>query len=160
MNAHVDLSTLEGQKAHYAAIRARLAGVRTPPQTPPRADRYRAPVLSASEAQWIYDTYLSSMARAVDKMLPPKPRPFTYTCPMLRAIMGEVAEKHGITVVDIQSHRRDEKAVVARREYFYRARTETPRSLPMIARQCGGRDHTTAISAIRKYERLMKEPTP
>ncbi len=58
-------------------------------------------------------------------------------------IMGEVAEKHGFTLAQICSARRHKPLVIARHEFFYRARQETTHSFPRISgdSQSGGRDH-------------------
>ncbi|WP_334175968.1 helix-turn-helix domain-containing protein, partial [Pseudoxanthobacter sp.] len=39
---------------------------------------------------------------------------------------------------------------------MYLAKTMTPRSLPEIGRQFGGRDHTTVLHAVRKIEELAR----
>lgn len=70
----------------------------------------------------------------------------------LPRIMAEVSTKHGISVADIKSPRRAAPIVLARQEYFYRARYETMKSYPEISRFCGGRDHTSGIWAVRQYE--------
>jgi chromosomal replication initiator protein len=38
---------------------------------------------------------------------------------------------------------------------YYLCKHLTPLSLPAIGRRFGGRDHTTALSGIRKIERLL-----
>ena len=71
-------------------------------------------------------------------------------------IMGEVAEKHGFTFAQICSARRHKPLVIARHEFFYRARQETTHSFPRIADSCGGRDHTTAMAGARQHEKRMQ----
>jgi len=63
--------------------------------------------------------------------------------------------KHGLTLGELLSHRRQRKIVIARQEAFWRLSKETSLSLPEMARRLGGFDHTTALHAIRKHEQRM-----
>lgn len=74
-----------------------------------------------------------------------------------REIAKEVAYKHDVSVLDMQSPRRDRATVHARHEAFYRCRTETALSLPQIGRRFGDRDHTTVLHGIQMHERRMRE---
>lgn len=67
-------------------------------------------------------------------------------------IVDQVAEKHGVTAIDIRSARRDWKTCDARNEVFYRMRHETTLSIPKIGRLIGQRDHTTVLSGIHRHE--------
>lgn len=67
-------------------------------------------------------------------------------------IARQTAARYGVTINDIKSPRRDQRFVRARQEAMWRARNETPHSLPAIGRFLGGRDHTTIIYGIRKHE--------
>lgn len=69
-----------------------------------------------------------------------------------KTILFEVAEAHGISPQDIISQRRSHNIVLARHEYCWRLRSETPLSLEAIGRRCGNRDHTTIRNAIAKHE--------
>jgi hypothetical protein len=60
-----------------------------------------------------------------------------------------------VTRNDINSARRTKDVVLPRQIAMYLARHLTPKSLPAIGRGFGGRDHTTALSAIRKIEGLI-----
>lgn len=59
--------------------------------------------------------------------------------------------------LDLDSHRRTAKISMARQIAMYLSRTLTLKSYPEIARRMGGRDHTTAIHACTKIERLVRE---
>lgn len=72
-----------------------------------------------------------------------------------KRIVEEVARKHKVATVDLMSARRKQKYVDARHELFWRLKTETTFSLPQIGRICGGRDHTTVLHGIRKYEETV-----
>lgn len=75
----------------------------------------------------------------------------------IRRICEEVAEKHGLTVVELRSARRSKYVVRARHEAFWRCRQETTASLPQIGRHLGGKDHTTVLHGIRMHEKRMRE---
>ena len=81
------------------------------------------------------------------EMISAKPLPY----PTMMQIVKEVAEKHGVTVLDLMSNRRFKKITTARQEFCYRARYETPRSLPEIGRFLGGKDHTTILHAVKRH---------
>lgn len=68
------------------------------------------------------------------------------------AIKNEVADKHGITVHDLESAIRHQRVCKARFEAMYRCRHETLASLPQIGRAFGNRDHTTVIHGIRRHQ--------
>lgn len=62
-----------------------------------------------------------------------------------------VAWKHGVRVCELEGPDRSRPFVNARQEYFYRARIDTGKSYPEIAKYCGNRDHTTAIHGARMF---------
>lgn len=69
------------------------------------------------------------------------------------AIIREVSVKHGIPVEEIVGVSRSKHIVAARQEAMYRVRKERPdMSLPMIGKAFGGKDHTTVLHAVRKFE--------
>jgi chromosomal replication initiator protein len=75
--------------------------------------------------------------------------------PKWRRIAIEVCHKHGVSMVDVLSSRRDRSSVAARHEAFYRCKEETTMSLPSIGRMFGGRDHSTVIHGIAKHKQRM-----
>ena len=127
-----DLSTLEGQAAHYAAVKQRLGA----PRAPVKPIRYIPPPIT-----------------------PPLPlvgpsEPIPATVPVWRRVLIEVARKHGLAVADLTGPRRARKIVAARQEAYYRMRTETMLSLLQIGQRLGGKDHTTVLYGIRRYEAI------
>lgn len=71
-----------------------------------------------------------------------------------------VARRYQVTAADICSHRREQMIVRPRHIAIYIAKLSTPLSLPRIGRQVGGRDHTTAIHAVKKIAALAEsDPT-
>lgn len=74
---------------------------------------------------------------------------------MLEQIIFECCAKYGLTAPEIKSTRRDAKLVIARMEYYFRARQETSHSFIKIGTAIG-KDHTTVISGIKRYEQLQR----
>lgn len=83
----------------------------------------------------------------LDKLLTPQP-----PMPSMVRIAGEVAAKHGVTVDELKSERRIHQFVRARQEAMWRCYHEARKSYPQIAQFFGGRDHTTAIHAVREHQ--------
>jgi len=71
-------------------------------------------------------------------------------------IQHVVAKYYGVSVHEILSARRTANIVRPRQVGYYLAKMLTGKSLPEIGRRFGGRDHTSALSGIRKIERLRK----
>ncbi len=81
-----------------------------------------------------------------------QPRPIT---PAL--ILQATAEMFDFTIEEIQGKSRRRPLVTARQIAMYVFRELTDLSYPAIAREFGGRDHTTVIHAVEKIKALMKE---
>lgn len=71
-------------------------------------------------------------------------------------IQRVVAKHYGVSIQDLLSARRTAEIVRPRQVGYYLAKVLTSKSLPEIGRRFGGRDHTSALSGIRKIERLRK----
>lgn len=76
---------------------------------------------------------------------------------VIRHIIAEVAAAAGVSPDDMLSARRTANLAIPRHFAIWRARQETPRSLPEIGRMFNGRDHTTIINSLRKIDSLMAE---
>lgn len=74
----------------------------------------------------------------------------------IKEIVKEVSELTGVSVDEIKSNRRSKHIVRARFLIWWRARHETFYSLPEIGRRTGGKDHTTVLSGIRKFESALR----
>jgi len=72
-------------------------------------------------------------------------------------ILVKTAEMFGFTIEEIQGKSRRRPLVTARQISMYVFRELTDLSYPAIAREFGGRDHTTVIHAVEKISALMKE---
>ncbi|MCU1351026.1 MAG: dnaA [Acidimicrobiales bacterium] len=81
-----------------------------------------------------------------------QPRPIT---PQL--ILQATAEMFDFTIEEIKGKSRRRPLVTARQIAMYVFRELTDLSYPAIAREFGGRDHTTVIHAVEKIKALMKE---
>jgi chromosomal replication initiator protein len=81
-----------------------------------------------------------------------QPRPITP-----RLILEETAKFYGFTVDEITSKHRHRPLVTARQVAMYVMRELTELSYPNIAREFGGRDHTTVIHAVEKIGALMSK---
>lgn len=81
-----------------------------------------------------------------------KPRPIT---PDL--ILETTSEIFGFSVEELKGKSRRRPLVTARQVAMYVVRELTDLSYPAIAREFGGRDHTTVMHAVEKVANLMKE---
>jgi chromosomal replication initiator protein len=81
-----------------------------------------------------------------------QPRPIT---PQL--ILDEASAQFGFEVDELKSKHRQRPLVTARQIAMYVMRELTELSYPNIAREFGGRDHTTVIHAVEKIGALMSK---
>lgn len=77
--------------------------------------------------------------------------------PAWMKVAKEVATKHGVTVKELRSARRDRVVVAARHEAFWRCSKDLAMTLPQIGRCFGDRDHTTVLHGVRMHEKRMRE---
>ena len=81
-----------------------------------------------------------------------QPRPITPS-----QILETTASTFGFTVADLCGPSRRRPLVIARQIGMYLFRDLTDYSFPAIAREFGGRDHTTVMHAVEKISSLMRE---
>ena len=74
-----------------------------------------------------------------------------------QVILDATASTFGFSVEELRGPNRRRPLVQARQVGMYVFRTMTDFSYPAIAREFGGRDHTTVIHAVEKISGLMKE---
>ena len=82
---------------------------------------------------------------------------------LIKDIKNEIIIKYspyGVSRNDLTTIRRDWVSCLARYEGFYRSRNETGKSYPYIGKHFGGRDHTTVLSGIRRYEQYQRGELP
>lgn len=99
------------------------------------------------------DGYRAGMAAGRTEILPHIPPPTS-----MAAIANEVADKHGVSIFELKSVRKNRPSVLARQEFCFRCLYETSFSYGQIGHFLGGRDHTTILHAVRRHkERLARE---
>jgi chromosomal replication initiator protein len=81
-----------------------------------------------------------------------QPRPITPA-----QILATTADTFGFTIEDLCGPSRRRPLVIARQIGMYLFRDLTDYSFPAIAREFGGRDHTTVMHAVEKISSLMRE---
>ena len=74
-----------------------------------------------------------------------------------KVILEATATMFGVSVEELQGKSRRRPLVTARQVGMYVCRELTDLSYPAIAREFGGRDHTTVIHAVEKIRALMGE---
>ena len=77
----------------------------------------------------------------------------------MEAILTATAELTGVPKADIVSKSRRREVSRPRQIAMYLCQRHTTASYPMIGRKFGGRDHTTAMYAVRKVEETLGQDT-
>ena len=72
-------------------------------------------------------------------------------------ILNATSELFGFSIEDLCGHSRRRPLVIARQVSMYVFREVTDFSYPAIAKEFGGRDHTTVIHAVEKITNLMTQ---
>jgi chromosomal replication initiator protein len=100
------------------------------------------------------ETLSIELARQIlsDILTEPQPRLIT-----AQLILDETSRQFGFSIEEIQGGSRRRPLVTARQIAMYVTRQLTELSYPAIAREFGGRDHTTVIHAVDKISALMSE---
>lgn len=91
---------------------------------------------------------LEAVEDVLNEILGPKLPPPISTEVVLRV----VGREYGFTVAELCGKSRQPKLVTARQVAMYLARDLTDLSYPAVAREFGGRDHTTVIHAVEKVK--------
>ncbi len=73
------------------------------------------------------------------------------------AMLDTIADFFAMSIDQLKGKSRQRPLVIARQIGMYVFRELTDLSYPAIAREFGGRDHTTVIHAVEKVQRLMSE---
>jgi len=84
-----------------------------------------------------------------------QPKPITPT-----VILEATSKMFGIPIEEITGKKRQRPLVTARQVAMYVFREMTDLSYPAIAREFGGRDHTTVIHAVEKISAQMQTQRP
>ena len=103
------------------------------------------------------ETLTSQLAERVlaDHLATRQPRQITPA-----AILSATSALFGFSTDELCGHSRRRPLVIARQVSMYVFRELTDYSYPAIAKEFGGRDHTTVIHAVEKISNLIKEQRP
>ncbi len=152
-----EFSSLNELRAHYARLRAQTY-----------APKLISPRERSAEIIDVSSRHFDPHKRSVSPQQDPKPKPAALTRDILRLatrdilmpqgprhrakmIRKDVAQAHGVTLGEMDGPRRERRIVNARHEAMARVYVECPElSLPEIGRMFGGRDHTTALWAVKR----------
>jgi hypothetical protein len=77
--------------------------------------------------------------------------------PAVRRIVEMVARVSGVPVYELKGKSKAAPFVDARQIIMFLARRFTDKSLPVIGRELGGRDHTTCMHGKQKIDRIIRE---
>lgn len=105
------------------------------------------------------DIHLQAIARVVPSASPAAVEKITTSGERTTVglVMQAVCNHYGLTLLDLESGRRDREAARPRQVAMWLACTLTKASLPEIGRRLGGRDHTTVLHGRRKIEDLRHD---
>ena len=108
--------------------------------------KYSTPILIPNESQ--IEKFLVRQART---QWEPEVKP-------MREIIETVAAHYGVNVDDLCSASRKHRFSMPRMIGMWLLRKNNPtRSLPLIGRQFGGKDHTTVLHAVRKIDKWIAD---
>ena len=136
---------LADRKTQLALAATRIAAVEAPLVSKPAVKILVSDMMPEANEQW-----------TIVAPLPHEKRPARPSHPSVRDIQLAVCAHFDVKLLDMMSSRRTFDIVKPRQVAMYLAKTLTLRSLPDIGRRFGGRDHTTALHAVRKIEALVR----
>lgn len=138
------MSVLGDMHSAHKARRDRLWGGASPkPKLSPPVPVINS--LTYAQGCFLTERVVRLACKEIERRLPKEHAPF-------HLIIRTVAERYGITEIDIVSDRQDRSVVRPRQIVMYLAKSMTVLSLTEIARRLGGKDHTTIIYGIRKIK--------
>ena len=83
-----------------------------------------------------------------------------YSAPEFDEVAAYITKKTGVSASEIKSSSKKTVIMRARKQFYYLARMQTGESWAKIAKYCGGRDHTSAMCAAKKYAKDHNLPQP
>lgn len=75
-------------------------------------------------------------------------------------LIERMCKAYGVSLIDIKSQRKTRDISFPRMKMMWVLKTNTRLSFPRIGAKFGGRDHTTAIHAVRTIDALVKKKDP
>jgi len=111
---------------------------------------------------------LARMGARPKPVIAPKPQPAPvpvteheilafHAIPTIDQIKRAVSRYYQVRVVDMEGHRRHATIMLPRHVAMHLCCTLTRHSFPAIAREFGGRDHTTVMNATKRITKKMSE---
>lgn len=138
--------------ARYQGARSRLMGEARQPRASLRERLgYVMPDEPIIAAQIVVHTQDEPVAEE-----PTQPEEPSVWRPAWKVIAEQMCRKHGVTVAEILSPRREQRLSVIRQEIWYRLARETTMSLPQIGKRFN-RDHTSILHGIRVHARRLMD---
>lgn len=148
----MDASFHDQLAARYQGARSRLMGEARQPRASLRERLgYVMPDEPVTPAQIVVHTQDEPVAEE-----PAQPEEPSVWRPAWKVIAEQMCRKHGVTVAEILSPRREQRLSVIRQEIWYRLARETTMSLPQIGKRFN-RDHTSILHGIRVHARRLRE---
>jgi len=145
-------------------IAARAHETRPKPQTPPAEEKQEPKIAAVQNSTQPEFNSGPKLAHETEGLLEPSNAPEPELTVVARPVpwlceINEVVRKfYGVSEMDFASARRLARLVFVRHVAMYLAKELTTRSYPAIARQMGGRDHTTILNGVRKIQgRLLTD---
>lgn len=137
-----DLTTLAGQISHYAAVRARINAAKyTPVKVHIVENRWPEWKRKATYFDW--------------HVLPFKVE--SKTAPHIKWMKKRCREL-GYSYSDIRGRRGNDEICIARMRMYWEMKNQFPHlSFPEIGAAFGGRDHTTILSGVKRWEAMRHE---
>lgn len=138
-----NLSTRSGQIAHYAAVKHRIENSRRLPTPPIKQEPTRPPTWMTGNVN--FDWHVLSF------------KVYARMSPHVKWMRKRCVEL-GVTYSDMVGSRGSDRVSCIRMRMYWEMKNEFPLlSLPQIGRAFGGRDHTSVLSGIRRWEVLRHE---
>lgn len=146
------LASIAAKAAELADRKSRLA------LDAVRVAAVEAPLISRPEVRIVISDLMPEPNEKWAIIAPtPQQRPISRPShPSVRDIQLAVCKHYDVKLIDMMSLRRTADIVKPRQVAMFLAKTLTLKSLPDIGRRFGGRDHTTALHAVRKIEMLVR----
>lgn len=137
-----DLTTRAGQVSHYAEVRARIRAARYVP-TKNHIVQNRWPEWKRKSTH--FDWHVLSF------------KVYARMSPHVKWMRRRCVEL-GVTYSDMVGSRGSDRVSCIRMRMYWEMKNEFPLlSLPQIGRAFGGRDHTSVLSGIRRWEAMRHE---
>lgn len=146
---HEPLATLAAQRAHYAAVKRRIAMAAKPQPKPPAPVIFKPVHKPVKKSPWPERDWLVVSSDGA------------FTPPKLAEILDAVCEVCRVGHSDVQSAYRFVHLAAARHVFMFVARHYTHCSFPRIGYFLGGRDHSTVLHGVRKVQshpKTFREP--